>query len=358
MTHILIFSFGLRGAGGTETVLEEWHKNLTKEQGYYLDILTFGKGSLLDNAFFQDKNVTVLPAGKPAHWLGAALHLHKLLKKQHYDYIFCLSFSQLFITHYVLKTLPRSIRDTIKVFYWAHFMLHPAQFNTRNRRLLGAVDGALSLCSGMSESFEQLGLPARKIHTVYNPVSRAEFKPKSKNGNRFYYIGRLIDEPKRVSDIIKTFNILINQNHQKAYLDIIGIGESLPLYQSLIQEYNLSDYITIHNQWLSDPWSHIPEIDALILSSKAEGFGMVIAEALARGVPVISSNCEVGPKELIIDSNNGYLYDVGDINQLADCIHNIMKGCLKTSPSEISSSIERMYTDNYFSRIQKILSPS
>lgn len=85
---------------------------------------------------------------------------------------------------------------------------------------------------------------------------------------------------------------------------------------------------------------------------------MVIAEALARGVPVISSNCEVGPKELIIDSNNGYLYDVGDINQLADCIHNIMKGCLKTSPSEISSSIERMYTDNYFSRIQKILSTS
>ncbi|KGQ27586.1 glycosyltransferase [Gallibacterium anatis] len=354
MKKILIFSYHLSGFGGTESVLNEWFKHLNKKNGYELELLIYGRGGYPDHSFSKNKNVNMFPHETGLKRIKTLYRLRKKISANNYDYILCLGLNHLKGVFLALDTLPNLMKRP-KVFYWTHFRIEPDQFNNKTKKLLQRCDGILSLCEGMTKQFDYFDISSNKLYTIYNPINRANFKPNSSKGNTFYYIGRLYEEQKRVSDIIKAFHLLINKEKLDCNLIIIGIGQSYDFYKYLIDKYKLSNNIELCDLWFKDPWEYINSIDSLILSSNFEGFGMVIAEALARGVPVISSNCDVGPKDLIVNDYNGYLYNTGDLLELKDNIKKIINKELESTQDEIASSIERMYIDNYFNKIKSIL---
>ena len=71
-----------------------------------------------------------------------------------------------------------------------------------------------------------------------------------------------------------------------------------------------------------NPYKYMRIADVFVLSSKWEGFGNVIVEAMASGTPVISTNCNSGPSEIINNNENGVLVPVGDSERLS---HNIIE---------------------------------
>src|SRR5699024_8652263 len=75
----------------------------------------------------------------------------------------------------------------------------------------------------------------------------------------------------------------------------------------------------------SNPYKYMRYADVFILSSRWEGFGHVIVEAMATGTPVISTNCNSGPGEIIQDDQYGRLVPVGDHTYLAKTVINILK---------------------------------
>lgn len=128
-------------------------------------------------------------------------------------------------------------------------------------------------------------------------------------------------------------------------LDLYGDGE-IKICKDYISEFypEKFDYFNWHG-WVEDPWSEINIGDALVLTSKFEGFPMVLLEAISRGLPCISANCPTGPKDIIKSGINGELYKLGDIADFIIKINN----CINTNynTDEIKNSVSQFYEKSY-----------
>lgn len=106
-------------------------------------------------------------------------------------------------------------------------------------------------------------------------------------------------------------------------LDIFGQGEWLGMLQRMIEERKLAE--TAH---INRPTPQIGEEYArsslLVMSSHYEGFPMVLVEAMACGLPVVSFDYKCGPKDIIQDGVNGLLVKDGDIEGLANAMMRLM----------------------------------
>ena len=81
--------------------------------------------------------------------------------------------------------------------------------------------------------------------------------------------------------------------------------------------------------FVDNPYAYMAHSAAFVLSSAWEGFGNVIAEALAVGTPVVSTNCESGPAEILANGKYGELTPVGDAKAMAEAILSILAGNIK-----------------------------
>jgi glycosyltransferase involved in cell wall biosynthesis len=75
-----------------------------------------------------------------------------------------------------------------------------------------------------------------------------------------------------------------------------------------------------------NPFNFIKKADVFVLSSFAEGFGNVIVEAMALGIPVVATDCPSGPGEIIQDGVNGFLVPIKDHHKMADAIMKLLTG--------------------------------
>lgn len=139
------------------------------------------------------------------------------------------------------------------------------------------------------------------------------------NNNFIISVGRLAWE--------KGFDILINAFHYLSSdnLDLVILGEG-PLrndLEGLAQSLGLDKRVHFLG-FVKNPTSIIKDSQALVLSSRWEGFGNVLVEALAIGIPVISTDCPGGPREILLDGSIGYLVEPENPRALALAINEAL----------------------------------
>ena len=141
--------------------------------------------------------------------------------------------------------------------------------------------------------------------------------------HRVIAVGRL-DYQKGFDRLLRTWR-MIQQTGRYAdwHLDIFGQGEWHDWLQGMIVDWQLSDTVCIHR-----PTERIGEEYAasslLVMSSHYEGFPMVMIEAMAYGLPVVTYDFKCGPKDIIRQGENGLLVREGDIEGLAQAMQRLM----------------------------------
>ena len=147
---------------------------------------------------------------------------------------------------------------------------------------------------------------------IYNPLTLKQGETATGESKKFLTIGRFTPLHKGIDILIKAFNLFAKKNNEW-HLDIVGEGGEESTFKDLIIKYQLEDRITIHpftNQ-IQEYYSHA---QTYVLSSRWEGMPLVLVEAMAHGLPIISSDLPVS-KEIMGDF--GMYFKNGDIEDLA-----------------------------------------
>lgn len=108
-------------------------------------------------------------------------------------------------------------------------------------------------------------------------------------------------------------------------LDIYGDGGLRDELQQMIDERGLQESITLHHA-TNDIMRRYGESSLFLLTSRSEGFPMVLLEAMASGLPAVAFACKCGPRDMITDGQSGFVVDrVGDIETMAANVERLMK---------------------------------
>lgn len=140
------------------------------------------------------------------------------------------------------------------------------------------------------------------------------FSQTGKNINLGVVVSRL-STLKRIDDIIKAFKI-VTEKISDAHLEIYGIGDQMSSLEKLVKELKLSN-----NVFLKGYGSHPDKIYQKgifsVLASKQEGFALSVLESMYNYTPVISYDIRYGPNDMIVNEENGYIVENGNIEELA-----------------------------------------
>lgn len=161
-----------------------------------------------------------------------------------------------------------------------------------------------------------------RAEVVYNPLTVLSAGKGGRHHKKFLAIGRFSFKHKGFDILIKAFSIFV-KTHPKWKLEIIGEGPEEQFYRSLIKEYNLESSVQLY-PFTKDVQSHYVCASIYVLSSRWEGFGLVLIEAMAHGLPIISSDLPV-TRELLKDRGVAIFFEKENIQQLAECMEYMVK---------------------------------
>lgn len=184
------------------------------------------------------------------------------------------------------------------------------------------LERLISVSEGVDSCFAWLSEFRRSV--ILNPIddhSPSSQLPSGANSPYLVAMGRLTNQ-KGFDLLIEAF-AAIEHKHPTWNLLILGEGENREALQAQIDEYRLTDRIAMPGR-TEDPFPLITAAEAFVLSSRAEGFPMVLIEALACGTPVVSFDCPSGPSEVVATGSNGILVPHLRTDLLADAMDQIM----------------------------------
>lgn len=219
-----------------------------------------------------------------------------------------------------LATMKRKLPN-VKCIGWIHNSFE-ALFGDNNR-YIGAtkrrhyiyqfrkLDDTIVLCQQDAEIYHQYD-PAFKPTVIYNPLTLKPGNPSLGTSKTFLAVGRFSRQHKGFDLLIEAFH-LFSQKDKEWKLDIVGEGVEENLYWTLIQKYNLKDRVTIH-PFTNKIQEYYSKAQVYVLSSRWEGFGLVLVEAMAHGLPIVSSDLPTS-KEIMGDF--GLYFQNGNREDLA-----------------------------------------
>lgn len=363
----ILFVIPSLGGGGAEQILVRWIDHYWKnrrveppvepalvfsmnEEGPYLDDLPPGLRTfnLKQNPFTRN----------PLDVLRAAWALARIYRRLQPDLvvsiishanILALLAARLFRPKTKVIICEQTLLDTnIRDFYpRAHVLLKPLI-----RWLYPSAHRIVAVSEGVrADLLENFGLRPESILVILNPIDIAQVRQKARDSVPDFVpgpepvvlgIGRLVNQ-KGFVYLLRAMALV--RREMPATLLLIGDGPLRSRLEEEVRGLGLGEAVRFLS-FQKNPIRYMPLASVFVFTSIYEALGMVLLEALAVGIPIVSTNCPCGPGEILEDGINGLLVPIRDERALAQSILKLLR----------DPQLRRRLSEAGFRRIEEYLS--
>ena len=215
-----------------------------------------------------------------------------------------------------------------KKFYFKYFM----KFLFPLKKVTAVVPVSIELKTVLAQKYRinklkilpiYIGVNIEKIKRMaLEKIDNHEKVFNNPNIIKFITLGRLSGE-KGHKYLIEAFTKVLKEI-PNSRLFIIGEGKARFQIEKIIQERNLTNSVTLMG-FLHNPYNYISKSDIFVLPSLSEGLPYALIEALICKIPIVSTNCETGPNEILENGKYGILTKVADSQDLAEKMISLAK---------------------------------
>ncbi|MBT1169957.1 glycosyltransferase family 4 protein [Bifidobacterium sp. SO4] len=309
-------------SGGTERV-GIMIANALAQRGFDVTILSFWD---YGQPFFSvDERVTVDHLLKPATegklyrtFLYPVWKLRRYVKNHDFDVFIDIDSVLAYWTTWALRGLP------CRHIVWDHFNYVHAQSEHKRIKALQLTmrhaDTLVLLTQQDRRMYLEGGFPADKLRVINNPSPFEHVTPSPRVEHTVLAVGRLTEQ-KGFDRLIAAWS-RIEDRAGDWKLAIVGSGELESELKRQVDDFGLSNVRFIPATSNIEQWYDNASIYAM--TSRFEGFPMVLLEAMAKGLPIVAYDCLTGPSELVDDDVNGHLVQDGDEERFAENLLSLM----------------------------------
>lgn len=198
---------------------------------------------------------------------------------------------------------------------------HQAKHSMRHRwiidRAARRIDTVVALTREDAAEYSQ----TRHVCVIPNLTNIRSDRPTDYSQKHCVWAGRL-NHVKDLPRLLSVWQRLASQ-HPDWTLDIYGDGEERQHVESLIRQHGIAGSVVMHGR-CDDVREAYLAASIFVLTSKYEGFGIVLIEAMACGLPVVAFDCEYGPRNIISNNSNGRLIPYADDDGMVEALHSLM----------------------------------
>lgn len=186
---------------------------------------------------------------------------------------------------------------------------------------IGVADDVTALLGRRSGAIPVINNPV-DIDTVHRRMRETPAHPwlADKSAPTLLAVGRLVNQ-KDFPTLLQAFAAL--RRTTDARLVILGEGPDRAQLEAQVKSLDLQQSVALPG-FDGNPFSAMHAADLFVLSSRWEGFANVVAESLACGTPVVSTDCPSGPAEILAGGDYGKLVPVGDVDALTSAMRQAL----------------------------------
>ena len=311
-------------SGGIERVLNVLSEKFNKESHEVTILSLYRTNEILPYEF--SKGVKIEYINDRISYSGAPSSVGRLIK--HVASIYKLrgyfksnQFEAVVFNGFPMSFLGFFCKNIVKkiVIEHVHYGYYKSSLRRLRHQIYQRFEHLVVLTKNDKASFESDGL--KNVKVIGNPRSFQSEKKSSLNNKKIISIGRL-EEQKGYDLLIPVFEN-VNKKHPDWELVIFGTGTLYDFLFEKISQSSCSDKIKLMGK-TNDVKTEYLSSSMFVLSSRYEGFGMVLVEAMECGLPCISFDCPNGPSDIIDHGVDGYLVRPGNLTDMEDKICHLI----------------------------------